>query len=57
MFMKNKVMTQSPTVTNKEQERLALVCRFRPAEKNRLVKNILLEKEGQKPTVVQKEQD
>jgi len=39
---------QSPPVTNEEQERLTLVCRLRPTEKNRLVKNVLLEKEGHK---------
>jgi hypothetical protein len=33
---------------------IAWVCRFRPTEKNRLVKNILLKKEGQKQTSVQK---
>jgi hypothetical protein len=36
---------QSPAVANEEQERRALVYRFRPAEKNRLVKNVLLEKD------------
>jgi len=45
---------QSPSVTNEEQELLALVFLFRPAEKNRLVKKVLLEKEGQKQTAVQK---
>jgi hypothetical protein len=45
---------QSPAVTNEEQKLLALVFLFRPAEKNRLVKKVLLEKEGQKQTAVQK---
>ena len=35
----------SEPVTNEEQELLALVFLFRPVEKNRLVKNVLLEKE------------
>jgi len=39
------------------QELLALVFLFLPTEKNRLVKNVLLEKEGQKQTAVQKEYD
>jgi len=47
----------SSAVTNKEQERLAWVCRFRLAEKNRLVKKVLWENEGHKQTGVQKEQD
>ena len=53
-------MHQSPSVTTEEQVLLvlfALVFLFRPAEKNRLVKNVLLEKEGQKRTAVQKEYD
>jgi hypothetical protein len=33
---------------------LALVFLFRPAEKNRLVKNVLSEQEGQKQTSLQK---
>ena len=45
----------SQPVTNEEQEPLALGYRLQPTEKNRLVKNILLEKEEQKPTAVQKE--
>ena len=44
----------SPSVTNEEQELLALVFLFRPAEKNRLVKKVLLKKEGQQQTAVQK---
>jgi hypothetical protein len=39
---------QSPSVTNEEQELLALVFLFRPAEKNRLVKNVLFEKDRSK---------
>jgi len=45
---------QSPSVTNEEQELLALVFLFRPAEKNRLLKKVLLKKEGQQQTSVQK---
>lgn len=45
---------QSPSVTNEEQELLALVFLFRPDEKNRLVKKVLSEKEEQKQTSVQK---
>ena len=45
---------QSPSVTNEEQELLAWVFLFRPAEKNRLVKKVLLKKEGQQQTAVQK---
>jgi len=45
---------QSPSVTNEEQFLLALVFLFRPAEKNRLVKKVLSEKEEQKQTDVQK---
>ena len=47
---------QSPAVTNEEQERLVLLCRLRLAEKNRLVKKVLLEKEGQKRTAVKREE-
>jgi hypothetical protein len=39
---------QSPPVTNEEQEPLALGYRLRPTEKNRLVKNVLLEEEEHK---------
>ena len=39
-------MHQSPSVINQEQELLALVFLFRPAEKNRLVKKVLLEFES-----------
>lgn len=42
------------SVTTEEQVLLALVFLFRPAEKNRLVKKVLLEKEGQKQTSAQK---
>jgi hypothetical protein len=41
---------QSPSVTNEEQELLALVFLFRSTEKNRLLKKVLLEKEGEKQT-------
>jgi len=39
---------QSPSVTNEEQELLALVFLFRPAEKNKPVESILLEQEEQR---------
>jgi hypothetical protein len=45
---------QSTSVINEEQELLALIFLFRPTEKNRLLKEVLLEKEGQKQTDLQK---
>jgi hypothetical protein len=47
-------MGYSPSVTTEEQVLFALVFLFRSVEKNRLVKIVLLEKEGQKQTSVQK---